>query len=86
MGFPEIKARRKKLGKPQKLYREILFTDNAEEVSHWLSALVKEMSREKGGEYTLKDSLYVDSRTTGDVFAQTKAIRCSMCFQMQCTV
>ena len=57
MGFSEkIKARRKKLDKPQKLYREILFTDNAEKVSHRLSVFVKEMRRENGGEYTPKDS------------------------------
>ena len=29
-----IEARQKKLGEPQKPYKEILFTDNAEELSH----------------------------------------------------
>ena len=53
-----IEARRKKLGEPQKPYREILFTDNAKELSHWLSAFVKETRKEDGGEYTPK-TLYM---------------------------
>ena len=53
-----IEARRKKLVEPQKPYREILFTDNAKELSHWLSAFVKETRKEDGGEYTPK-TLYM---------------------------
>ena len=53
-----IKARQKKSGEPQKSYREILFTDNAEELSHWLCTYVKETRKENGGEYTPK-TLYM---------------------------
>ena len=49
-----IEARKKKVGEPQKLYREILFTDNAEELSHWLCAYVKETRKENESEYTRK--------------------------------
>ena len=53
-----IEARQKKSGEPQKSYREILFTDNAEELSHWLCTYDKELRKENGGEYTPK-TLYM---------------------------
>ena len=36
-----IEARQKKSGEPKESYREILFTDNAEELSHWFCTYVK---------------------------------------------
>ena len=47
-------ALRRKLGEPQKLSREFLFIDTTEELSHWLSAFVKETRKEDGGQYTPK--------------------------------
>ena len=43
-----------KLGEPQNPNREFLFTDNTEELSHWLSGFVIEMRKEDRGEYTPK--------------------------------
>ena len=44
----------RKFGEPQNPNREFLFTDNTDELSHWLSAFVKETRKEDGCEYTPK--------------------------------
>ena len=54
-----VQARQKKTSvKTSKSYKEILFTDNASELSQWLSAFVKETRKRDGGEYTPK-TLYL---------------------------
>ena len=42
------------MGVQQHSYQEILFTDNASELSQWLSAFVKETRKVDGSEYTPK--------------------------------
>ena len=49
-----IEARKKRVGEPQKSYRKILFTNNAEELSHWFCEYDKETRKENESEYTPK--------------------------------
>ena len=54
-----VQARQKNTSvETSKSYKEILFTDNASELSQWLCAFVKETRKRDGGEYTPK-TLYL---------------------------
>ena len=53
-----IEDRQKKMGVQQHSYQEILFTDNASELSQWLSAFVKETRKVDRSEHTPK-TLYM---------------------------